>query len=418
MAVGVVWRTAIVCALVLCTLNQHCMAKVPFKVRCSDETMQVEMMRQRNFSDIYLENMKNFPDKACHPAVEDSKVTFQLSLTDVYRCGVTRISNALTNRRIYYHRVVVEHSSGQPKEVLLVKCVVGPMSHNHTVLRRNVLPAGFQEPEDLEITTTLTEMAPPPVLGVGVRQSGRLVTGELNVNPGTPLEMEIYLDKESAPIYGLLVSYMQVSDTMSQEETIIFNGCSVDPYLFENFNTVDGDFLAAKFRAFKFPESNYVQFKGTVNVCLDKCQGVECSNGQKGFGRRRREVPIVPADPNNIFVVTMSTFIKVDYNDDKLLEKGRLDSNLILKRSSKKNETHVTAASEDSLGNMLSEERSAPNQFLKLATEFQDELPEVKSELQYTLVTQPSNHAPSQGGRAVSLLSGAAVCLLALLQCR
>lgn len=48
----------------------------------------------------------------------------------------------------------------------------------------------------------------------------------------------------------------------------------MDPYLFENFNTVDGDFLAAKFRAFKFPESTYVQFKGTVNVCLDKCKGV------------------------------------------------------------------------------------------------------------------------------------------------
>lgn len=50
--------------------------------------------------------------------------------------------------------------------------------------------------------------------------------------------------------------------------------CSMDPYLFENFNTVDGDFLTAKFRAFKFPESTYVQFKGTVNVCLDKCRGV------------------------------------------------------------------------------------------------------------------------------------------------
>lgn len=48
----------------------------------------------------------------------------------------------------------------------------------------------------------------------------------------------------------------------------------MDPYLFENFNTVDGDFLTAKFRAFKFPESTYVQFRGTVNVCLDKCQGV------------------------------------------------------------------------------------------------------------------------------------------------
>lgn len=77
---------------------------------------------------------------------------------------------------------------------------------------------------DLDITTTLDARAPEPILGVGVRQGGELVTGELNVSPGTPLSMEIYLDKASAPVYGLGVTYMQVTDTKSQEETIIFNG--------------------------------------------------------------------------------------------------------------------------------------------------------------------------------------------------
>lgn len=77
---------------------------------------------------------------------------------------------------------------------------------------------------ELEITTSLTEKAPEPILGVGVRQGGNLVTGELNVSPGTPLQMEIFLDKTSAPIYGLLVTHMQVTDTKAQEETIIYNG--------------------------------------------------------------------------------------------------------------------------------------------------------------------------------------------------
>ena len=69
----------------------------------------------------------------------------------------------------------------------------------------------------------IKETAPEPILGVGVRQGGQLVTGELNVNPGTPLQMEIFLDKGS-DVYGLLVSYMKVTDTKVQEETIIFNG--------------------------------------------------------------------------------------------------------------------------------------------------------------------------------------------------
>lgn len=77
---------------------------------------------------------------------------------------------------------------------------------------------------DIELTTTIENNAPEPMLKVAVKQGNSLVDGELNVKPGTPLTMEIYLDKESAPIYGLLVSFMRVSDTKSQEETIIFNG--------------------------------------------------------------------------------------------------------------------------------------------------------------------------------------------------
>lgn len=87
--------------------------------------------------------------------------------------------------------------------------------------------------------------------------------------------------------------------------------CSVDPYLFENFNTLEGDSLAAKFRAFKFPDSTYVQFRGTVNVCVDKCKGIQCSNGQIGYGRRRREIA-QSHDPNKVYEISMTTFIKVN----------------------------------------------------------------------------------------------------------
>lgn len=77
---------------------------------------------------------------------------------------------------------------------------------------------------ELDITSSVNARAPEPILDVAVRQGGQIVSGELNVSPGTPLSMEIYLDKVSAPVYGLGVTYMQVTDTKSQEETIIFNG--------------------------------------------------------------------------------------------------------------------------------------------------------------------------------------------------
>ena len=128
--------------------------------------------------------------------------------------------------------------------------------------------------QDVTITDTVTGSAPIPILGVGVRQDGTLIDDQLNVKPGTPLNMEVYLDSDSADVYGLMVTGMEVTDTGNQKEPILVNGCSVDPYLFENFATSDGDYLRAKFRAFKFPEISFLLFLGTVNVCLDTCQPV------------------------------------------------------------------------------------------------------------------------------------------------
>merc|ERR1711963_372715 len=198
------------------------------------------------------------------------------------------------------------------------------------VKRQADFPVNFQEDSDIEITSEVTGTAPVPVLNVGVRQAGTLIDDELNVKPGTPLNMEVYLDSESSEVYGLMVTGMEVTDTREQTEPILVNGCSVDPYLFENFVTNDGDYLKAKFRAFKFPESSFVLFKGTVNVCLDTCSPVQCSNGQRGYGRRRRAVSD-EADPNKVYEISMSTIIKLECDDcekAKYIEKGSLREKL------------------------------------------------------------------------------------------
>lgn len=40
---------------------------------------------------------------------------------------------------------------------------------------------------------------------------------------------------------------------------------------------------------------------------------IECSNGQIGYGRRRRAISQSPADPNKVFEISLATFIKVNY---------------------------------------------------------------------------------------------------------
>ncbi len=70
-------------------------------------------------------------------------------------------------------------------------------------------------------------------------------------------------------LYFIAVCYTNVRLSFS-----VLSRCTVDPYLFQNFATYDGDRVTAKFKAFKFPESPLVLFKGTVSVCLDRCRGV------------------------------------------------------------------------------------------------------------------------------------------------
>ena len=54
--------------------------------------------------------------------------------------------------------------------------------------------------------------------------TGTLIDEELTVKPGTPLSMEIYLDNLSADIYGLMVSGLDVTDTIQSQESLIVNG--------------------------------------------------------------------------------------------------------------------------------------------------------------------------------------------------
>ncbi|XP_016989480.1 uncharacterized protein LOC108051771 [Drosophila rhopaloa] len=314
------WLAALFCGLA------H--AKGSHKVHCSEDQMRVDIglpdadSKNQSAPQIYLEGLKGYPDERCQPQIDGSLAVFRLSLSDFYECGVTRMVNQLTGKKVYYHKIIIESASS--KEIVSVKCItsVSPAFNammNATtgssstssgirgLVKRDVLPAGFQEPEDLEITTSLTKRAPEPRLQIGVSQDGQKFTRDLTVKSGTPLTMEINLDEDSAPVYGVGVNYLDVTDTHTSSETLIFKGCTVDPYLFENFNTIGGDVLSAKFKAFKFPDSSYVQFRATVNVCLDKCLGTQCSNNQVGFGRRKREISAA----NKVYEISLAMFLQV-----------------------------------------------------------------------------------------------------------
>uniref|UniRef100_T1JIZ9 ZP domain-containing protein n=1 Tax=Strigamia maritima TaxID=126957 RepID=T1JIZ9_STRMM len=298
---------------------------VEHKVFCTAKEMTVTVNLPDNKAEVYIDKLKGYPD--CKPIVEGSKVIFHLSLEDIFTCGTTRVKD-LKGRKIFYNRIVVEVNK-TIKDKFRVKCEI----HGRNLLqvnrrRRDVLPEGFVEPDDITITETVIGNGAFPELNVGVRQNGNYIDTQMNVQPGTPLEMEVYLDQNSSTTYGIVVTSMNVTDkTPGLREIIIYKGCSIDPYLFSNFEINKDSSVSAKFRAFKFPESSYVLFIGTVSICIDQCQGVPCSNGQIGYGRRKRDIMVnretdiaitkeeTYRDPNQIFEITMTTILQVNENE-------------------------------------------------------------------------------------------------------
>ena len=219
-----------------------------------------------------------------------------------------------------------EEEDNWSQESVTIRCIVPGDTSLHPRLRRRQvieepdLPANFSESSEelIDFSGSVTGRAPMPLLNIAVKQNGEFVDTALNVSPGTPLEMVIYLDEVSSRVYGLLTTFLRVTDNTprKQEEIIILNGCSIDPYIFANFETEDqGKSLSAKFRAFKFPESNYVLFVGTVNVCLKSCQGTQCGEGQIGYGRKRRSYDPLPFDPNKVFEAELTAFVRVGESD-------------------------------------------------------------------------------------------------------
>lgn len=55
--------------------------------------MRVEIVKPADVTSIYLEHLKTYPNKKCAPTIDGSKATFDLDLTNIYQCMVTKVVN-------------------------------------------------------------------------------------------------------------------------------------------------------------------------------------------------------------------------------------------------------------------------------------------------------------------------------------
>ena len=171
---------------------------------------------------------------------------------------------------------------------------------------------------DLSVNSRLPTIAeestvvPPPtvLMKIAARNGGDTNTAQV----GDPLSLLFEIQEANSP-YSIFVRELIATDGIDNSEILLIDarGCPTDQDIMGPISVINGTTktLRAPFDAFKFPNSDVVQFKALVTPCLPTCEPVQCDvHDYLGFqrkiesmGRRRRRDNSAAKRDENLLVV-------------------------------------------------------------------------------------------------------------------
>lgn len=175
----------------------------------------------------------------------------------------------------YFTEVVIQHH-----DQIVTSQDVGLALRCSYQLQNYSLTSGLDLSVASRVPTVAEEstVVPPPVvlMNIAVRNGDDTSTAQV----GDPLALLFEIkDAEKSP-YSIFVRELIATDGLDGGEIMLIDsrGCPTDQEIMGPINSLDGSSktLKAPFDAFKFPNSDVVQFKALVTPCLGPCQPVKC----------------------------------------------------------------------------------------------------------------------------------------------
>lgn len=154
--------------------------------------------------------------------------------------------------------------------------------------------------------------APTVVMKIAARQGGDITTAQV----GDPLSLFFEIQEKNTP-YSIFVRELIATDGVDNSEILLIDarGCPTDQEIMGPINAMNGTskVLRAPFDAFKFPNSDVVQFKALVTPCLPSCEPVQCDVQDylgyhrkiESLGKRRRRRESTGQEQNLLVVQTI-----------------------------------------------------------------------------------------------------------------
>lgn len=154
--------------------------------------------------------------------------------------------------------------------------------------------------------------APTVLMKIAARQGGDISTAQV----GDPLSLFFEIQERNTP-YSIFVRELIATDGVDNSEILLIDsrGCPTDQEIMGPINAINGSskVLRAPFDAFKFPNSDVVQFKALVTPCLPTCEPVQCDVQDylgyhrkiESLGKRRRRRDSKGQEHNMLVVQTI-----------------------------------------------------------------------------------------------------------------
>ena len=231
-----------------------------------------------------------------------TEVVIQVTRHKIYFLNYPQINNFGFCCRQHHDQIVTSQDVG-----LALRCSY--QLQNYTLTSGLDLSVASRVPTIAEESTVVP--GPTVVMKIAARQGGDIQTAQV----GDPLSLFFEIQELNSP-YSIFVRELIATDGIDNSEILLIDsrGCPTDQEIMGPINSHNGTSktLRAPFDAFKFPNSDVVQFKALVTPCLPTCEPVQCDVQDylgyhrkiESLGKRRRRRSDANAqDPHNLLVV-------------------------------------------------------------------------------------------------------------------
>ncbi|CAH0556103.1 unnamed protein product [Brassicogethes aeneus] len=264
---------------------------INISVQCSETYMTIKYNPETEFQGrIYMQGYSENPECFASGEGKGTMVTLKLQLL-TKQCGIIK-ANGMGNRTLLAGTMVLQYNSliqTQGDRLIKVGCIFG--NESKILVGTGVTISSSLPSKGSVIVNSVTNGTTNPTVEMRVVDlNSHKEVSDTQIGQ----ELQLVIEARVSEPMDIWASHLVAMTEKSDESIFLLDdrGCPTDLALFpglEKIKTNNTVTLVGTFQAFKFASSSILRFSVIVQFCTEKCMPVDCGNGLRSFGRKKRD---------------------------------------------------------------------------------------------------------------------------------